>query len=323
MSNNRFVVVGAGAVGGSIAALLADAGLPSLLVARGQHGDHIRSQGLRLKMPDRTLEIKLPSVANIQEVEWQPGDIAVVATKLNDAQQAMTEVHRFGGSSVPIVCATNGIDAEQWVGDYSECGISMVIWMPALFLAPGEVRLYCEPVRGVLDVGPARPIPNQLDPRLEELATLLRLAGFDSQVRPDIQRWKYGKWISNLANAAQALIVDDWKSVARLARHEGMAVLDKLQIDYVDRQTLADRCQGIHVASIDDMSRPGGSTWQSYQRGKPLETPWIEGAMARLGRSCNLATPMLDCLCRLADQRNRVTAEQALALMAADDPKLP
>ena len=47
----RYVVVGAGAVGGTIGVRLAEAGRDVVLVARGRHLDAIREHGLRLDDP--------------------------------------------------------------------------------------------------------------------------------------------------------------------------------------------------------------------------------------------------------------------------------
>ncbi len=43
---------------------------------------------------------------------------------------------------------------------------------------------------------------------------------------PDTFRPKRAKWITNLGNTAQALVVDDWKAVASAARFEGKAALE-------------------------------------------------------------------------------------------------
>lgn len=49
----RYVIIGAGAVGGTIGVLLADAGHDVTLVARGAHLDALRERGLTLRTPER------------------------------------------------------------------------------------------------------------------------------------------------------------------------------------------------------------------------------------------------------------------------------
>ena len=57
----RFVVVGAGAIGGSVGARLFQSGFDVTLVARGAHGRALRS-GLVLEAPDETVTLPIPVV---------------------------------------------------------------------------------------------------------------------------------------------------------------------------------------------------------------------------------------------------------------------
>ncbi|WP_409074383.1 ketopantoate reductase family protein, partial [Micromonospora chalcea] len=59
----RYVIIGAGAVGGTIGVLLADAGHDVTLVARGAHLDALRERGLTLRTPEREVTGRLPAVA--------------------------------------------------------------------------------------------------------------------------------------------------------------------------------------------------------------------------------------------------------------------
>ena len=51
MAAMRWIVVGAGAVGGVVGGLLADAGEDVTLIARGRHLDAMRCKGLRVRTP--------------------------------------------------------------------------------------------------------------------------------------------------------------------------------------------------------------------------------------------------------------------------------
>ena len=58
----RFVVVGAGAIGGAVGARLFQKGYDVTLVARGDHGRALAS-GLVLEAPDETVTLPIPVVA--------------------------------------------------------------------------------------------------------------------------------------------------------------------------------------------------------------------------------------------------------------------
>jgi len=303
----RLLVIGAGAVGGAIGGLLHSSGFPVVLVARGPHGAALRRDGLTLRTPARSLRAQLPSVSRISGLRPRPGDLALLATKLQDAEAAMDELLAVAGPTLPIVCAVNGVDGERWAAQRFHSVASMLVWIPALHLVPGEVRIYGAPCPAVLDVGL---YPSGDAPWIDDLCDRLRGAGFDALPRRDIWPWKLAKWITNLGSAAQALITDDWLTVALAARAEGEQVLDAAGLEHVSQDELLARTKAVGPAMIDGEHRPGGSTWQSRAQGKPLESLWIEGAMAALGRRVGVETPVLDAL-TLAAKRPR-------PLLAAD-----
>ena len=58
----RYIVIGAGAVGGTIGGCLFEAGHDVVLVARGAHLDALRVHGLRLATPMGTHTLRIPAV---------------------------------------------------------------------------------------------------------------------------------------------------------------------------------------------------------------------------------------------------------------------
>lgn len=303
----RMVVMGAGAVGGTIAALMGKAGLNIALVTRPKNAETYRENGLNVQFPDHQVHARPEIFGSVAEVDWGDGDVAVVATKLNDAEAVLGELQDAAGRSVPVVCGSNGIQGELWAGQRFENVYGMMIWMPSTHMQPGDFRVYGKDVPGVLDVG-------RIDDKSDELlgqsiAVGLARAGFDSESRDDIMRWKYAKLVTNVGNTAQALVVDDWKRVAEMARQEAESVLDAAGIDRVPTNTLLERCRKISLAPIDGQRRQGGSTWQSLKRGKPLETPWIEGVIVDLARRHDLSAPVNGALVALAHSRQPVSVD--------------
>ena len=239
----------------------------------------------------------------------QIGDIAIIATKLNDAQQVMNDLAHVAGGSLPIVCASNGVQGERWAKELFDTVLSMLVWLPSTHLRPGDVRVYLDSkCAGVLDVGPSQ---GKFAIALSsQLSGLLRNAKFDSVDQLDIARWKYAKLITNLGSAAQAMVVDDWKSVADLSRAEGEQILSSLKIDRVLTKTLLDRVSQLELLTIDGEPRLGGSTWQSRQRGKPLESEWIEGEIARLAEAGGLKAPVNQFLSKASQSPRDLLAKE-------------
>lgn len=307
----RWVVVGAGAVGGSIGGLLQEAGARVAFVARGEHGAAMRRSGLLLRLPERDLHLEVRCVEGAADVEWRSGDVALLATKLNDARAVLDELRAAAGPHLPVVCATNGVHAERWAAERFERVLSMLVWLPALHLRPGEVRLHASGVRGVLDSGPhAGRGTLEL---VSKLCAQLREAGFDAVPRSDIAAWKHAKWIANLGGAAQALVQDDWRPVAAAARAEGEVVLDAAALPRVASTLLRERVAGVREVPVAGEVRPGNSTWQSRARGKPLESPWIEGALAELAAAVGVPAPINTFLAEAARHSRPLRADEVLA----------
>jgi 2-dehydropantoate 2-reductase len=311
LTMKRIVVLGAGAVGGSIGGMLCEAGHDITLIARGEHGVMMRRRGLSVRLPDRSFVVHPRCEAQCRDFDWRQGDVVLLATKLQDAEQALDDLVAAAGPDVPVVCAVNGIDGERWAAQRFATVLSMLVWLPASHLQPGEVLLHAEGCYGVLDTGPCRGKDAQ---RLcEQLCGGLRSVGFDAIVRPDIARWKLAKWITNLGGAAQALVVDGWQLVANAARAEGEAVLRRAQLERVPTHELIARVAGVRPAQVDGKYREGGSTWQSRARGQPLESHWIEGAMARFAAEHGVPAPINSALAEAASSQRLLRVAEVLA----------
>ena len=266
--------------------------------------------------------MSVPCVETVGELIIEPGDVAVVATKLNDAQDVLDELRAVAGSGLPVVCATNGVHGERWAARRFDTVISMMVWTPALHLHPGQVVVYTRGCPAVLDCGcfidPQNGLVHaQATMRLSEaLSRVLVAAGFASQARPDMQRWKLAKWLLNLGNTSQALVKDDPRACTAAARAEGEAALAATGVDYVTLAELFERCAIVEMAEVDGSSRGGGSTWQSLTRGKPLESRWLEGAMADLGDKLGVPTPVNRFLSEVSANPRPLMAAEVLARRA-------
>ena len=308
MTESRFVIIGVGAVGGSIAGLVADSGFPVAMVARGEHRRAIEEHGLQLALFDKNIIALSDCFRSISDVNWQVGDIVVLATKLNDAESVLDDLLSVAGPKIPVVCATNGLAAERWAKTRFENVISMLVWVMATHLHAGQVILHSEIPRGVLDVGTI-----QGDPKFaQQVAEILGAAEFESKVRDDILAWKRAKWITNLGGAAQAMVEDDWMSVLKAAQAEGEKVLQASGLSRVPTDELLLRCTSTRMTEVEGFQRRGGSTWQSQKRGKPLESVYIEGAMAELGESLGVPVPVNRFLANVSKAPRKLSRDEVL-----------
>ncbi|MEJ3744589.1 2-dehydropantoate 2-reductase [Actinomycetes bacterium KLBMP 9797] len=299
----RFVLFGAGAVGGVVAGRLAGAGHDVVLVARGRNLDALRADGLRVRSPAGERTHHLPVAASAGEVDWRPGDAVLLAVKGMDTAAALGAVAEHADPRTPIVCLQNGVANERaalrrFANVYGVC-----VMLPATHLVPGVVVENCAPAPGILDVGR---YPGGVDETADHLAAAFRAGGFHAESRPDIMRWKYRKLLANTGNAVQAVcgLADDVDEVAARARAEGEAVLTAAGIPFAsvaeDRERRGDI---LRFQPVDGEPRQGGSTWQSLARGAgSVEADYLNGEIVLLGRLYGVPAPVNEVAQRLANR---------------------
>ncbi|MCW0211816.1 MAG: ketopantoate reductase family protein [Pseudonocardia sp.] len=318
----RYVVIGAGAVGGTIGVRLAEAGRDVVLVARGAHLAAIRERGLRLDEPGRSRAVRLPTAAAVSEVDWRADDVALLCTKTQDTPPLLDALYAVA-PDVPVVCVQNGVENERLVAERFAHVLGICVMMPTEHLEPGRVVAYSGPVPGRLDIGV---YPDGTDPLTEAVAADLTAAGFASRAEAAIMRWKWWKMIVNLENVPEAvcgLDDPDLRTLVKAVRAEGRAVLDAAGIDYVSAEESRERqIAGMTVQAVDGHERTGGSTWQSLQRGVgSVEAEYLNGEFVALGEKHGVPTPLnrllLETITAMAAGGERPGAHTAADLLAA------
>jgi len=296
----RFVVFGAGAVGGVVAALLHEAGYDTVVIARGNHLTALSDHGLTLASPEGRRIVPLTVRGTIAGLERRGDDIVLLTTKSQDTHAAVEQIAEWS-ADVPVVCMQNGVANERTALRRFPDTIGGVVMLPATFLQPGIVAAHSTPTPGIIDVGRW---PTGGDRTTGELASCLRSAGFASRVVDDVARWKYRKLLSNLSNVVDALSGAEARKgpVTDLAREEGLRSLDAAGIDHVPSAEDADRSGDLlNVCDAAGQPRQGSSTWQSLARGVgTVETDYLNGEIVLLGRLHGVPTPVNAMLQRLA-----------------------
>ena len=296
----RFVVLGAGAIGGTVGARLFQRGYDVTLVARGEHGRALASSGLRLEAPDETVTLPIPVMSEPAQVTWTEDTVVLLGVKGQHTDHALTP-STAAPSSIAVVCMQNGVENERRVLRHFVDTYGMCVMCPATQLQPGVIQVHSAPVSGMLDLGR---FPSGLDERGQAIADAIDSTTFQSIARPDIMRWKYRKLLMNLANAVEALSgpAGRFSALAKEAHQEGAAALVAAGIDVAsaeeDRERRADNLQ---MAPTSSGEWQGGSSWQSLARGAgSIEAEFLNGEIALLGRLYGVPTPVNALLERLA-----------------------
>jgi 2-dehydropantoate 2-reductase len=306
----RFVILGAGAVGGTIGARLADSEHDVVLLARGEHARAMRMEGLRVAMPDRVITVKPPIVERPEDLRLVVGDVLLLTTKTQDTAALLDALP---SRDAPVVCVQNGVANERIALRRFASVYAMVVMLPAVFLEPGRVDAQGTPFSGLLDVGR---YPSGVDQIAVEVAAALSASGFVSEPVADVMRWKYAKLLRNLGNALEAMSGHDLdeqqmqivKDLDARAKAEAITCYQAAGISWAsDDEWMARRGTQVQWAPVEGRGRLGGSTWQSLARGTSgVEADHLNGEIVLLGRLHGVPTPVNAMLQRRLLQLARV-----------------
>lgn len=289
----RVAIIGAGAVGGTTAALLDRAGHDVTVTARGEHLAAIREHGIRLTGGWGAHTARVEA----RETLIEPADLVILTTKAQDAASAL-QANAAGLGSGLLLVIQNGLDgvptAREVTGrDDIVGGLAMYA---ASYLSPGEVSV-------------TTPLPTFLggpQPALGAIATELGGA-MPVEVLDDLDSAKWTKLIVNQLNALPAItglsvqetIADDGlRRVLTSSMREAVHVAHANGVRFASLQGLSDarlrlfaavperfaeRVPRLMSRRMGDVPNPG-STLQSIRRGQRTEIDFLHGAVvARAG----------------------------------------
>lgn len=333
----RYIIIGAGAIGGAIGGQLTRAGKTAVLVARGAHLEALRNHGLRLRTPDLDETVAVQTAGGPDDVRLTRDDVLVVATKTQQAESALvvwadvpvydgSDTIGTAGATLPVLMALNGVASEQIALRYFSRVFGICVWMPAVHLEPGEVIIRSTPRSGMLHLGrvpgPALPEDQEL---LAQIAADWDAAGFDVPLPDDVMPWKYRKLLSNLGNVFQALVGQNGSTrvMVAAADTEAREILTAADIEVTpdedEAEARAARAVGFTMNEVPGVpSYLGGSTWQSLTRGTGnVETDYLNGEIAQIAHRIGRTAPInahVASLARIA----AATGQQPGAISAAE-----
>jgi 2-dehydropantoate 2-reductase len=294
----RYVIFGAGAVGGVVGARLHQAGHQVQLITRGAHYEAIERFGLTMLSPTERETSAIPVARDAASAGLQPQDVILLCVKTQDTWGALLAIRDAAPRlQLPIVCMQNGVASEEMALRLFREVHGAVVLVPAEHLEPGVVAGYGGTLSGRIDVGR---YPDGADSRSRQICEALAGSRFESEPREDIMVHKYAKLIQNLANGVEAICGPGQRDgpngelIERL-RTEGRTVLRAAQIEF-EVEGVADvakRWAQIGFAPIEGHQHQGGSGWQSVMRGAgSIETDYLNGEIVLLGRRVGIPTPL-------------------------------
>lgn len=310
----RVAVIGAGAVGGTIAALLARAGHDVEVTARGEHLAAIARDGIRLD----GVWGKYSAHVDAGTMLTGSPDLAIVATKAQDAAAALRENASFL-VGIPVVVMQNGLEGianAHLAAPQSDIVGGLALYAASL-LAPGQV---------MVTAGGSTYLGGDLVPSVYASRILGEV--MPTSVAGSFEGAQWTKLVINQVNALPAITgmsVQEVVSNRRLrlmmteSMREAVRVGVAKGIVFEKVQGLSNRLLHLLLRSPVQVGqllpllmkrrmgrRPNpGSTLQSIRRGQPTEINYLNGAVVRHGRLLDVPTPVNALLVTMVNEVER------------------
>ena len=323
-------MVGAGAIGGMLAARLAAAGHDLSIVARGEHLEAIRSDGLRLVELDGHETVAAGLRASDDFAALGTHDAVILALKAHQIAAVAHEIEALCEPHTTVVPVQNGIgwwyferhggphdghrlkslDPDGVIAAAIPPGriVACIAYPAAEKTAPGVITH----VEG--DRFPVGELDGTKSDRAMEVADSLSSAGFKSRVLTDIRSHLWVKAWGNLAfNPISALTGATLAEICRTPATRDLAarmmteagrIAEALDVSIrisVERRIAGAEAVGEHKTSM----------LQDAEAGRPLELDPLVGVFVELGELTGVPTPAISTVYSLTSLLNhRLEAER-------------
>lgn len=320
----KICIFGAGAIGGYMAAKLAQAGADVSIVARGPHLAAVQAKGLTL-LEEGTDPVTVQVRSSAQPADLGPQDYVIVTLKAHSVPPVVGAMQPLIGPETTIVSGVNGVPwwyfhkiggplegtrlnsvdpgNVQWDGFGPDRVLGCVVYPAAEVSEPGTIR-HIEGNRFSL----GEPDGSKSE-RATALSQALQAAGLKAPVRPRLRDEIWVKlWgnlsfnpISALTHATLDVLCTDpgTRDVARRMMVEAQVIAEKLGVTFpidVERRIDGGAAVGAHRTSM----------LQDLDANRPMEIDALVGSVQELGRITGTPTPTIDSVFALVALRGRV-----------------
>jgi 2-dehydropantoate 2-reductase len=323
----KIAIIGAGAIGGYVAAKLALAGEDVTCMVRGANLQAIRSSGIKLIMSDGSEHVAANVKATDDYAAAGPQDMVILAVKAHQVEAIANDVPQLFGPDTVVVTMQNGIpywyfhqhggelagsvvrsvDPSGLIGQKipAERVIGCVVYPAAELIAPGVIK-HIEGERF-----PVGDLDGSNSARVTRVSECFIRAGFKAPVldniRAEIWLKAWGNLTFNPISAlTRATLVDicqfpPTRALAAAMMSEAQTVAGKLGIRF--RVPLEKR-----IAGAEKVGKHKTSMLQDIEAERPPELRALVGSVVELGRLTHTPTPNIDAVYALADLLARTIA---------------
>jgi 2-dehydropantoate 2-reductase len=311
LSGMKICVIGAGAIGGLLAAKLSDAGEDVSIVARGAHLAAIAAHGLTLIEDGRTTVARVKASDRIAAVGEQ--DLIILGMKAHQVAAVVGDLPAIMGRETTVLTAQNGIpwwyffktngshegvrlesvDPGGIIADHLPIDrvIASIVYPAAEIERPGVIR-HIEGYRFSL-----AEIDGSKSERILRISETLARAGFKAPIVTDIRAEIWTKlWGNSSFNPISALTHATLEDICRFPLTRALAEDIMREVQTIG-EALGVRFRiplEKRIAGAEAVGAHKTSMLQDIEAGRPIEADALLGSVIELGRIVNVATPHLE-----------------------------
>jgi 2-dehydropantoate 2-reductase len=292
----KIAVIGIGGVGGFFGGLMAKAGLDVTFVARGEHFEQIRTQGLDLSTTEGDFHIQIPHVVDHISKLTSP-DVVFICTKTYDRNHVAEQLNSVVHADTIIIPLENGIDNDLIIREHCKTGkiYAGVVYLISAKIEPGKIHQMPGPKK--IFFGERNVIANH---KLIEVENMLRQAGIEASASDDIIReiWLKFVWLTTFAGMTSLcrspigpIIADqDSKQLLFNCLDEAIAVAASQGIVLADEER-----EGLRLKSEEYLIKgpqSKSSMLVDIENLRLTEVESLNGIIVALGRKYGVAVPI-------------------------------
>lgn len=306
VSMPKIAIIGAGAIGGMVGALLRQAGHDVTLICRREQAAAISKGGIKVEGALGSFCVEVPVATRIA---FEP-EILLLAVKTQDVVEAVKGYQMYLQSGA-IITMQNGVRSDELVSAFvpPQRVVGAVVSSIATSLMPGEIQIVS---LGSLVIGLPFGTEGAL---LEHVASVLRDA-LPTYLSDNIRGARWLKLLINVNNALPAvtgltvqevyadpflrrLVIHLLREGLRVVKRSGIKLASLPEVSVGLIKVLGRLPVGvaakIAAAKVRRTSSDFpilGSTLQSIKRGRSTEIDYLNGEIVRLGAALGVPTPL-------------------------------
>lgn len=289
----KFLIFGAGGVGGYFGAELARAGEDVWFIARGKHLEAMKASGLKLHTTHGNFRVP-PGKMSEDPADGGSVDVVLFCVKSFDTEKAAAQLNPILNENSVIMCLQNGIDNEEKIQRSIKKGLVFggAAYISARISAPGEIT-----ETGGLQRIVFGPMNGTADNRAEEILQVFAKAKINASLNPNIlqELWRKFTFITSMGSMT---------ALSRLTQGEILASTETINTVFAAMKEVegVGRAKGVQIQPLDPVKVIEGirrfdpntrsSMYYDLVNEKPMEVEALNGTVVRLGKDTGVPTPI-------------------------------